>query len=138
MEMDMKRKRSYEVVSPGQSHETHWVSQIASTRNPEQNQRRHLRKPLPMESTICQCVTCFGRWPLRDVSMGGAFVEMPSRGMLIGMAVDVALHFRLHGSLMERRLFAQIMRVEPAGVALVFNHYGPEVHADLATLLNAD
>ncbi|HEX9626990.1 MAG TPA: PilZ domain-containing protein [Acidiferrobacterales bacterium] len=133
----MKRKRSYETLPTSGEHPNPWLARIADERNPQNNRRRHARRAVIADMMVCQCVTCFGRWPVRDLSLGGAYVEIPRRGMLVGMAVDVALQFRLHGTTIERRLFAQVARVGDTGIAVAFNQCTPEVHADLVSLLNS-
>lgn len=132
----MKRKRSYESLPPSGEHSNPWLARIAAERNPVDNRRAHARRAVTADMMICQCVTCFGRWPVRDLSLGGAFVNIPRRGMPVGMAVDVALQFRLHGTTVERRLFAQVARVAETGIALIFQPHAPEVHADLVAFLS--
>jgi hypothetical protein len=146
----MKRKRSYEALPTNGERPNPWLARIANTAengseaefasgpiSAKHNRRLHPRRLVSADMMICQCVTCFGRWPVRDMSLGGAYIEGPRRGMRAGMAVDVALQFRLHGTTIERRLFAQVARVGDTGIAVVFNPCTPEVHADLVSLLNS-
>lgn len=76
-------------------------------------------------------------WPVRDLSMTGAFVEMLEPDLREGMAVEFVLRADYHGRELEHRLAAVATRVTPEGAAFEFGAYDDAAYTDLANLLYA-
>lgn len=76
-------------------------------------------------------------WPVRDLSMTGAFVEMLEPNLREGMAVEFVLRADYHGRALEHRLAAVATRVTPEGAAFEFGAYDDAAYTDLANLLYA-
>jgi len=131
----MKRKSSYERFSAGSEGEVNWLARIVTDKLTKPEQRRSPRKSVPMEVTLGQCLTCFGKWPIRNLSLHGAFLEGSLDGMSVGTLLDVAFRYAPKGVPVMRYVPARVVRVESDGVALKFGKYGQLVYADLMTLL---
>ncbi len=132
----MKRKSSYERFSAGADGEVNWLARIITDRLNQPDKRRSPRKSVPIEVTLGQCLTCFGKWPIRNLSLDGAFLEGSLDGMSVGTLLDVAFRYAPKGAPIMRYVPAHVVRVEPEGVAIRFGRYGQVVYADLMALLH--
>ncbi len=127
----MKRDLSYERFS-GLDNAVQYRTAVAGG-GPDQ--RRSARKPVSMEVTLGQCVTCFGKWLIRDLSLHGVFLAQASELVPVGTVVDVAFRCGSDRRAVMRFVSAQVVRLDAGGMALDFGRYGRGVHAELAALL---
>ncbi len=132
----MKRKSSYERFSPGVDGEINWLARIITDRLSQPDKRRSPRKSVPIEVTLGQCLTCFGKWPIRNLSLDGAFLEGSLDGIAVGTLLDVAFRYAPKGAPIMRYVPARVVRVEAEGVAIRFGRYGQVVYTDLMALLH--
>lgn len=131
----MRRKSSYERISNDGDLTQNWLARMVTDKLGEADQRRSQRSSIPIVVTLGQCLTCFGNWPVRNLSLDGAFLEGSLDGMSVGTLLDMAFRYAPKGVQVMRYLPARVVRVEPDGVAVKFGKYGQVVHADLMTLL---
>lgn len=131
----MKRNVSYERFGRYSSQDRNWPERIAVGGTGGLDQRRSPRRPISMEVTLGQCVTCFGNWPIRNLSLHGAFLGKASGRMPVGTLLDVAFRCGSDGAETMRYVLARVVRVESGGMAVNFGRYGRGVHADLIALL---
>lgn len=101
----------------------------------ESDPRRNPRSRLALQATLCQCLTCFGRWPVRDISAGGAYVSVPGRHLRLGTCVELGLVDANVPRQPARFAVGRVIRVEPQGVALSFSLMSPELQAELSAFL---
>jgi len=99
--------------------------------------RREIRKNLPLEVLVNYGMTQSGAWRVRDLSVGGAFVEMSTDDLSPGISVELVLWFSRQQRSVEHRLPAKVVRIGPDGVALQFGAYDDEAYTDLVNLLHA-
>jgi hypothetical protein len=109
----------------------------SSSRQGGSGVRQALRRHTPLTALINFGMHYSRRWPLRDLSPEGAFVEMPAPGIKPGMSIEFVLRFRAATRVVEHRLPAQVERVAPDGVALRFGGYDDQAYSDLVHLLYA-
>lgn len=133
----MKRKQSVGKDSALGEKEIDWLAFMASSYLDEHDHRRSQRKPVDLDVSLNEWITCLGIGAVRDMSVHGAFVQVADERLHPGMVVQVGFPFLFAGMPIERRLAAQVVRVEPDGVALRFNKYNPEFYSDLISLLYA-
>lgn len=131
----MKRKSSYERFTNDGGGTENLLTRIVTDKLSETDQRRSRRRPIPMVVTLGQCLSCFGKWPVRNLSLDGAFLEGSLDRVHVGTLLDVAFRYAPKGVAVMRYVPARVVRVEPDGVAVKFGKYGRMVHADLMTLL---
>jgi len=75
--------------------------------------------------------------PIRDLTMGGVFVQMTAVELHEGALLELMLRYRYKDRHIEHRLPAQVVRVTPDGVALRFGDYDDDAYTDLVDLLYA-
>ncbi|MEK7734293.1 MAG: PilZ domain-containing protein [Pseudomonadota bacterium] len=78
------------------------------------------------------------RWPIRDLSPTGAYVEMPGRSLKAGAMVEFVLRLQRHEQSLDLRLPARVVRVDEAGAALSFGGYDDPTYTELVNLLYSD
>ena len=98
-------------------------------------EREGLRRQPPMTALINFGLHYSQRWPVRDLSPSGAYVEMPGRGLKAGMALEFVLRRQHHERTLELRLPARVVRVDDAGAALSFGGYDDSTYTELVNLL---
>jgi hypothetical protein len=96
-----------------------------------------LRRHAPLTALINFGMHYSRRWPIRDLSTNGAFVEMPTIGIKPGMSIEFVLRFRAGNRAVEHRLPARVERIEPGGAALCFGQYDDQTYTDLVRMLYA-
>ena len=74
---------------------------------------------------------------LRDVSIGGAFIEMASDRLPRFTGVEIELTVPDRGSRVRYRCPAMVVRVEPDGAALMFDEVCPAGVASFLTWLDS-
>jgi hypothetical protein len=95
------------------------------------------RKPVSLVVSLNEFLNCLGRGWIRDMSRHGAFVRLSDERLQPGMAIQIGFPFLFAGLPIERRVTADVVRVEPDGVALRFQKYNPDFYGDLMSLLDA-
>ena len=130
----MKRNASYERFSKCHDADGNWLARIAGGAG-RPDQRRSQRRSITMEVTLGQCLTCFGKWSVRNLSLHGAFLVGAQEPVPVGTLLDVAFRHAPKGVPVMRYVAARVVRVEPQGLALDFSRYGKVVYADLVALL---
>ncbi len=131
----MKRIGSYVRFNKDSNDRENVLAGIAAGGAGRRDQRRSQRKPVAMEVTLGQCLTCFGKWSIRNLSLHGAFVKGAPRPMPVGTFLDVVFRYEPRGTPVVRYVPAHVVRVESGGLALNFGRRGQVVHADLMALL---
>ena len=130
----MKRNASYERFGRRDDDGGNWLARIAGGAG-RPDQRRSQRRSITMEVTLGQCLTCFGKWSVRNLSLHGAFLVGAQEPVPVGTLLDVAFRHAPKGVPVMRYVAARVVRVEPQGLALDFSRYGKVVYADLVALL---
>ena len=72
---------------------------------------------------------------LRDLSTEGAFVEMPPAEVPQGAQVETVFRYRAEGKTWERRVPANVVRVDRDGIALKFGAYDDDTYTELINLM---
>ncbi len=132
----MRKSASYERFSKYNDGENSGLTRIVAREASGPDQRRCPRKPIYMKVTLGQCLTSFGEWPIRNLSLQGAFLEGAQEPIPVGTLLDVAFRYTLKGVPVMRYVPARVVRVESDGIALNFGRYGQVVYADLMKLLH--
>ena len=99
--------------------------------------RFNLRRNLELQAVLNYGQTHSEPAVIRDLSLGGAFIEMTPVDLREGCYTELILRFRYKGDIKEHRLGAHVMRIDPEGVGLRFNQYDDDVYTDLVKLMNA-
>ncbi len=99
------------------------------------DQRRSPRKPVFTELALGQCVTCFGKWSTRNLSLHGTYLDGVPKPVPVGTVVDVAFRYAAAGASVMRYVPARVVRVESGGMALDFGRYGRAVRDGLVALM---
>lgn len=97
--------------------------------------RDGMRRPLPLTALINFGLHYSQRWPIRDLSTSGAYVEMPGRGLKAGMSVEFVLRVARDHQARELRIPASVVRVDDAGAALSFGSFDDSAYTALVNLL---
>jgi hypothetical protein len=135
MERIMKRKQEQLNAARG-SNDAHWLARMADAVLHESDQRESPRKPVSLVVSLNEFLTCLGRGWIRDMSLNGAFVRLSDQRLQPGMAIQIGFPFLFAGLPIERRVTADVVRVEPGGVAIRFQKYNPDFYGDLTSLLD--
>ena len=130
----MKRNASYERFSKRDDGGGSWLARIAGGAGGP-DQRRSQRRSITMEVTLGQCLSCFGKWSVRNLSLHGAFLVGAQEPVPVGTLLDVAFRHAPKGVPVMRYVAARVVRVESEGLALNFSRYGKVVYTDLVALL---
>ena len=109
----------------------------AERREPDIELRSNPRKTIPIEVVLNYGLTHSEVVPIRDLTMGGVFVEMTAVELHEGALLELLLRYRYKDRHIEHRLPAQVVRVTPDGVALRFGDYDDDAYTDLVDLLYA-
>jgi hypothetical protein len=72
---------------------------------------------------------------VRDLSPGGAFVEMAAPDFPVGAAVEFVLRCHYLETPVDLRIAASVVRVDRDGVALHFGDYDDDTYTNLVKLL---
>jgi hypothetical protein len=99
--------------------------------------RASVRRHLELRAVINHGLSYTAAWPIRDLSMTGAFVEMSAADVREGALVEFVLQARYQDRELEHRFPAKILRVTPDGVAVEFGKYDDAAYTDLTNLLYA-
>src|SRR5690349_6214458 len=70
----------------------------------------------------------------RDLSLDGAFVEVGPHRLTVKDELDIALKIPVNGASQIYRFHAQVARIAPLGVGMVFDHVNTESYAALMEL----
>ena len=97
--------------------------------------RDGMRRPLPLTALINFGLHYSQRWPIRDLSTSGAYVEMPGRGLKAGMSIEFVLRVARGKRAQELRLPALVVRVDDVGAALSFGEFEDSAYTALVNLL---
>lgn len=100
-------------------------------------QRLSLRKAVPLSVVLNYGMSYSAPAAIRDMSLGGACLDMSPVDLGEGTAAELIVRFRYKGVLKEHRLPATVIRVEDEGVALHFGKYDDDAYTDLINLMNA-
>lgn len=100
--------------------------------------REGVRRQPPMTALINYGLHYSQRWPIRDLSPTGAYVEMPGRSLKAGAMVEFVLRLQRHEQSLDLRLPARVVRVDEAGAALSFGGYDDPTYTELVKLLYSD
>lgn len=134
----MDRKFPTYGTPAGTADQAFWLRRASDGAAPRRPAPRHsLRRPLNMEALVNHGLTYSSPWPVRDLSLTGAFVEMDAGQLSDGTYVEFVLRYRYLGKLIEHRIPASVARVQADGVALIFGEFDDQTYTDLANLLYA-
>jgi hypothetical protein len=109
--------------------------ELARIPSPARTARDGMRRPLPMTALINFGLHYSQRWPIRDLSTTGAYVEMPGRGLKDGMSIEFVLRLMHEHHAQELRLPASVVRVDDAGAAVAFGQFDDSTYTALVNLL---
>lgn len=98
-------------------------------------QRSSIRKKISLNIVINYDLAYSKRWKMRDLSLGGAMVEMKRNELLPGTPVEAVLALKEHGEYGLHRLPAEVVRADRNGVALRFRNYDNKAYTALVNLL---
>ena len=98
-------------------------------------QRSSIRKKISLNIVINYDLVYSKRWKMRDLSLGGAMVEMKRDELLPGTPVEAVLALKEHGEYGLHRLPAEVVRADRNGVALRFRNYDNKAYTALVNLL---
>lgn len=98
-------------------------------------QRTSIRKKISLNIVINYDLAYSKHWKVRDLSLGGAMVEMRRDELLPGTPVEAVLALKEHGEYGLHRLPAEVVRTDGNGVALRFRHYDDKAYTALVNLL---
>jgi hypothetical protein len=98
-------------------------------------QRSSIRKKISLNIVINYDLAYSKRWKMRDLSLGGAMVEMKRDELLPGTLVEAVLALKEHGEYGLHRLPAEVVRADRNGVALRFRNYDNKAYTALVNLL---
>lgn len=98
-------------------------------------QRTSIRKKIPLHILINYDLTYSKRWKIRDLSLGGALVEMDQNDLVPGTSIEAVLAIKEHHEYDLYRLPAEVIRVEKNRVALRFRNYDDRAYTALVNLL---
>lgn len=98
-------------------------------------QRTSIRKKIPLNILINYDLTYSKRWKIRDLSLGGALVEMNQNDLVPGAPIEAVLALKEHHEYDLYRLPAEVIRVEKNRVALRFRNYDDRAYTALVNLL---
>lgn len=90
---------------------------------------------VPYEATLIEQGVRYGAWKIRDMSTGGAFLEMDVTQLHEGAVVEFSLRYNFRGRLVHHRFPAKIIRIQLNGLALRFGYFDDQVRSDLVSLL---
>lgn len=136
----MARKHTDSSRRPGNSSDPFWIARPDHASPSLQHGpvvRQALRRHAPLTALINFGLHYSRRWPIRDLSTNGAFVEMPAIGIKPGMSIEFVLRFRAGNRAVEHRLPARVERIESDGVALRFGQFDDQAYTDLVRMLYA-
>lgn len=136
----MARKYTDTARQPGHSSDPFWIARpdrasVSPQRGPAV--RQALRRHAPLTALINFGLHYSRRWPIRDLSTNGAFVEMPAIGIKPGMSIEFVLRSRVGNRAVEHRLPARVERIEADGVGLCFGQFDDQTYTDLVRMLYA-
>ena len=98
-------------------------------------QRSSIRKKISLNIVINYDLAYSKRWKVRDLSLGGAMVEMRRDELLPGTPVEAVLALKEHGEYGLHRLPAEVVRADRNGVALRFRSYDDKAYTALVNFL---
>ncbi len=138
----MEDKRPRKQTVPAARPESEWRRvahgrAYAERREPDIELRSNPRKTIPIEVVLNYGQIHSEVVPIRDLTMGGVFVEMTAIELHEGALLELMLRYRYKDRHIEHRLPAQVVRVTPDGVALRFGDYDDDAYTDLVDLLYA-
>ncbi len=97
------------------------------------------RMPMPgdvlYEAAVVDRGLRHGAWKIRDISTGGAFLEMDVTLLQEGAIVEFSFQYNYRGRLFDHRYPAKVTRIQLNGAALRFGYYDDRVRSDLISLL---
>lgn len=98
-------------------------------------QRTSIRKQISLNIVINYALTYSKRWKLRDLSLGGAMVEVRGGELLPGTPVEAVLTLKKHDGYGLHRLPAEVVRTDRNGVGLRFRDYDDQTYTALVNFL---
>ncbi len=104
----------------------------------ESDKRFAARKQISIDIIVNYELDYTGLWKTRDLSLNGVLIEMPPQDLPPSAEVEAILALSNHGHLEQHHVPAQVVRVAPSGVALMFRDYENRTYAALAKLLHAE
>ncbi len=98
-------------------------------------QRTSIRKKVSLNIVINHDFAYSKSWKLRDLSLGGAMIEMDREELVPGTMIEAVLALKEHDQYGLYRFPADVVRVNKDGVALRFRRYDNEAYTALVRLL---
>jgi hypothetical protein len=136
--------KKHGIAALAEREQSFWVSRILErsqsdeTRNLVHAEARHsLRRRYRFDALINHGLSYSQTWPVRDLSLEGAFVQADSGQLPKGATVEIVLRYRYKGRDIEVRLPAVVARIDADGMALSFGRYDNHTYTDLTNLLYA-
>ena len=102
-----------------------------------EEQRLALRKSVPLSVVLNYGMSYSAPAAIRDISLGGACLDMTPVDLGLGSATELVVRFRYKGVLKEHHFPATVVRLDTDGVALHFGNYTDDAYTDLINLMNA-
>ena len=103
-----------------------------------QDKRFAIRKPVCVDVIVNHELDYTGLWKTKNLSLNGAFVEMPAEGLALQAEVEAILALTDRDRLERHHVTARVVRTGPDGIALMFRDYGNHTYTALARLLYAE
>ncbi len=96
------------------------------------------RRPVCIDIIVNHQLDSAGLWKTRDLSLNGAFVEMPADGLPPQSEVEAVLALSDRGRLDQHHVVARVVRTTADGVALAFGDYSSRTYTVLSLLLHTE
>ncbi len=103
-----------------------------------QDKRFAVRKQICVDVIVNHELNYTGLWKTKNLSLNGAFVEMPGEHLSPQADVEAILALADLDCPQRHHIVARVVRAGPDGVALMFRDYGNHTYTALAKLLYAE
>lgn len=96
-----------------------------------------IRKTLPCSVLVKSGSSYILARRVQDISLVGAYVEMPPADLAVGQTVDIVIEFLSGRHPVDHQITAEVSRIDEHGVGLRFSNYGDRAYTDLVNFLYA-
>ena len=147
----MDKRRTVGVEAQGVTGQDFWRRQASQERfaspapdtgpahtGPQLPRRRvGIRKALPCSVLVKSGSSYILARRVHDISLVGAYVEMPPADLTVGQIVDIVIELLAGRHQVDHQITAEVSRIDENGVGLRFSNYGDRAYTDLVNLLYA-
>ncbi len=99
------------------------------------DKRTPLPQDIPYQAALIDQGMRYNAWKIRDMSIGGAFLEMDVTQLQDGAIVEFYLQYNRGGRVVRHQFPAKIIRIQLNGLALRFGYFDEQVRSELISLL---